>query len=153
MVASPTFACTTYRAYYSSDVNMQDIKLAKALNAHSPAVQDEKMTATLHGVDLLLGGHDHLYYVSKGVTSWEGYDVNEEVLGGEEDHGDVLVVKSGTDFRDLSEFTLELEDTPAGSVRTKLIKKMNGKYISLFRVCLSLTGPDTRKAPLHTAQQ
>jgi 5'-nucleotidase len=79
-------------------------------------------------VDLLLGGHDHLYYISKGVTSWEGYDINHEVLGGEEDHGDVLVVKSGTDFRDLSEFTLELEDTPAASVRRKLIKRISGKF-------------------------
>ena len=68
-----------------------------------------------------------MYYISKGVSSWDGYDVNHEVLGAEEDHGDVLVVKSGTDFRDLSEFTLELEDTPSGSVRRKLIKKIDGK--------------------------
>jgi 5'-nucleotidase len=73
-----------------------------------------------------LGGHDHLYYISKGVTSWEGYDVNSEVLGAEKDEGDILVVKSGTDFRDLSEFTLELEDTPEGSVRSKLIKGIKG---------------------------
>lgn len=73
-----------------------------------------------------MGGHDHLYYISKGVTTWEGYDVNEEVLGAEKDDGDVLIVKSGTDFRDLSEFTLELEDTPQGSVRKKLIKSIRG---------------------------
>ncbi|EKM55738.1 uncharacterized protein PHACADRAFT_95531 [Phanerochaete carnosa HHB-10118-sp] len=104
-----------------------DVKLAKDLNAHSPAVQDQNSTATKHGVDLIMGGHDHLYYISKGVTSWEGYDVNLEVLGAEEDHGDVLVVKSGTDFRDLSEFTLELQNTPEGSVRKKLIKSIQGK--------------------------
>ncbi len=60
------------------------------------------------------------------MTSWEGYDVNEKVLGAEADEGDVLIVKSGTDFRDLSEFTLELEDTPEGSVRKKLVKSIRG---------------------------
>ena len=48
------------------------------------------------------------------------------MLGAEADEGDVLIVKSGTDFRDLSEFTLELEDTPEGSVRRKLIKSIHG---------------------------
>ena len=100
--------------------------MAKALSAHSPAVHDSSETASKQGVDIILGGHDHFYYISKGVTSWDGYDVNQEVLGAEEDNGDVLIVKSGTDFRDLSEFTLELEDTPEGSVRKKLIKSIGG---------------------------
>lgn len=103
------------------------MRLAKSINAHSPAVQDKESTANKHGADIILGGHDHLYYISRGVTSWDGYDITQAVLGAEEDHGDVLIVKSGTDFRDLSEFTLELEDTPKGSVRTKLIKSIRGK--------------------------
>ncbi|KAF7800272.1 hypothetical protein EIP86_011519 [Pleurotus ostreatoroseus] len=103
-----------------------DIALAKALSAHSPAVQDANETASKHGIDIILGGHDHLYFISKGVTSWEGYDINEVVLGAEDDKGDVLIVKSGTDFRDLSEFALELEDTSEGSVRRKLIKRISG---------------------------
>ena len=102
--------------------------MAKALSAHSPAVQDANETASKHGIDIILGGHDHLYFISKGVTSWEGYDISEEVLGAEDDKGDVLIVKSGTDFRDLSEFTLELEDTPEGSVRRKLIKRICGEW-------------------------
>lgn len=53
--------------------------------------------------------------------------MNTEVLGAEEDDGDVLVVKSGTDFRDLSEIILELEDTPEGSIRKKLIRSIKGK--------------------------
>ena len=104
----------------------QDIALAKALSAHSPSVQDVSDTALKHGVDLILGGHDHLYFVTKGVSSWKGYDVSEEVLGAEDDKGDVLIIKSGTDFRDLSEFTLELEDTSEGSVRRKLVKAISG---------------------------
>lgn len=107
--------------------------MAKALSTHSPAVQDENATASKHGVDIILGGHDHLYYISKGVTSWTGYDTNEVVLGAEEDEGDVLIVKSGTDFRDLSEFTLELEDTPPGSVRRKLIKAIRGTSSLQYR--------------------
>lgn len=95
--------------------------------ALSPSAQLKTDIASSHGVDILLGGHDHLYYVSKGVTSWDGYDVNAKFLGAEHDEGDVLLIKSGTDFRDLSEFTLELEDTPAGSVRRKVIKSMVGK--------------------------
>ncbi|KZP23681.1 Metallo-dependent phosphatase [Athelia psychrophila] len=104
-----------------------DIALAKAVLALSPSAQAKTDITSSHGVDILLGGHDHLYYVSKGVTSWEGYDVTEEVLGAEKDQGDVLLVKSGTDFRDLSELTLELQDTPAGSVRRKVIKQIVGK--------------------------
>ncbi|KAK7693184.1 hypothetical protein QCA50_002750 [Cerrena zonata] len=105
-----------------------DITFAKSLFAHPPAVQESLSTASKHGVDIILGGHDHLYYISKGVTSWDGYDINEKVLGAEKDEGDVLIVKSGTDFRDLSEFILDLEDTPEGSVRKKLIKSVRGKH-------------------------
>ena len=50
------------------------------------------------------------------------------MLGAERDEGDVLIVKSGTDFRDLSEFTLTLEDTPPGSIRRKVIKEIRGAY-------------------------
>ena len=81
-----------------------------------------------HGVDLILGGHDHSYYVSKGVTQWTNYDVNEPVLGSETDLGDVLVIKSGTDFRDLSEVILDLEPTREGSVRRFIIKSITGKF-------------------------
>ena len=100
--------------------------LAKQLFAYSPSAQKNTPIYSLHGVDLILGGHDHLYYVSKGVDSWENYDLQQRVLGAEEDHGDILVIKSGTDFRDLSELTLEFESAPAGSVRKKVIKKITG---------------------------
>lgn len=80
-----------------------------------------------HGVDLILGGHDHLYYASKGVSAWDGYDVTQPCLGAEKDEGDVLVAKSGTDFRDLSEILLTLSDTPAGSARKKAIKAIKGE--------------------------
>ena len=106
----------------------QDIELAKALYASSPAAQKAHPTDNEHGVDLILGGHDHLYYIARGATAWEGYDLTHEVLGAERDEGDILIVKSGTDFRDLSEFTLTLEDTPPGSIRRKVIKEIRGAY-------------------------
>lgn len=105
-----------------------DIALAKAIGALSPTGQtDSPGWHMTHGVDLILGGHDHLYYVSHGVTSWEGYDTTHPVLGAEADRGDVLVIKSGTDFRDLSEFALELVDAPPGGVRRKAIAAIRGK--------------------------
>jgi 5'-nucleotidase len=38
------------------------------------------------------------------------------------------VIKSGTDFRDLSSANLELSDTPSGSVRRKVITSLTGKH-------------------------
>jgi len=78
-------------------------------------------------VDLILGGHDHLYFVGRGASSWDNFNVSEKVLGAELDKGDVLVVKSGTDFRDLSEIKIVLESTPKGSVRNKIVKSITGK--------------------------
>ncbi|KAF7338627.1 25S rRNA adenine-N(1) methyltransferase [Mycena venus] len=104
-----------------------DISLAKDLLALSPSAQAKNSVASSHGVDLILGGHDHLYYASKGMSAWEDYDITQDVLGAEADHGDVLVCKSGTDFRDLSEITLELETTTAGSIRKKVISRISGK--------------------------
>lgn len=38
------------------------------------------------------------------------------------------LIKSGTDFRDLSEASLTLQDTPEGSVRRKVITSLTGKH-------------------------
>ncbi|KAJ7270316.1 Metallo-dependent phosphatase [Mycena rebaudengoi] len=104
-----------------------DIQLAKALFALSPSAQAKTSIASEHGVDVLLGGHDHSYWISKGVTEWDGYDLQSPQSDAKDDQGDVLVVKSGTDFQDISEVILTLKDAPAGSVRTKLIQKIEGK--------------------------
>ncbi|KIJ07248.1 hypothetical protein PAXINDRAFT_19556 [Paxillus involutus ATCC 200175] len=34
-----------------------------------------------HGVDLLLGGPDHVYWVLEGIPSWDGYDDLREAYG------------------------------------------------------------------------
>ncbi|KIK91235.1 hypothetical protein PAXRUDRAFT_13891 [Paxillus rubicundulus Ve08.2h10] len=100
-----------------------DITLAKELFALSPSAPGYANIASKHGVDLLLGGHDHYYWASKGVTSWADYDVQQDIAGAASDEGDVLVVKSGSDFGDLSEIILKLKNTPSGSVRKKVIER------------------------------
>ena len=42
---------------------------------------DKEGVENTHGVDLIIGGHDHIYYIGKGAKSWEG-DV-----GGRDGHG------------------------------------------------------------------
>ena len=96
----------------------------------TPSSQSLSDIANEHGVDIILGGHDHLYFVGRGVDEWDNYNLSDRVLGAEEDEGDVLVVKSGTDFRDISEICLELKDTPERSIRKKLISRVIGKYLT-----------------------
>ncbi|KAJ9106431.1 hypothetical protein QFC21_001577 [Naganishia friedmannii] len=92
-----------------------DIELANQLGA-----VNGRDVANEHGVDLLIGGHDH---IGKGATSWEGFTREDNVRGAEADQG-VYLIKSGTDFRDLSEAMLELKEQPAGSVRRQVIKSL-----------------------------
>jgi len=108
----------------------QDVLLARELFALSPSAQSFTPIHNEHGVDLLLGGHDHLYYAGPGVTSWEGYDVSEPVLGTENDQGQVLVIKSGSDFRDLSSFDLVLKHTSDDAVRKVVISEIHGLFFS-----------------------
>ncbi|KAJ7445778.1 Metallo-dependent phosphatase-like protein [Mycena galericulata] len=141
-----------------------DVLLAKNLLALSPFAQEKQCISSSHGVDIVLGGHDHLYFASKGMSEWEGYDTSQEVLGAEADRGDVLVCKSGTDFRDLSEITLELEAAPPGSVRKQLIKRITGtrhstkpgsksseKLTEILKTVLSSVS-STLKAPVCNTQ-
>jgi len=109
-----------------------DIQLAKQLLALTPSSQSLSDIANEHGVDIILGGHDHLYFVGRGVDEWDNYSLSDRVLGAEEDEGDVLVVKSGTDFRDISEICLELKDTPERSIRKKLIGRVIGKHHQIY---------------------
>jgi 5'-nucleotidase len=102
--------------------------VAKELLALSSSSQKENPIALRHGVDLILGGHDHTYFVGRGVDSWDDLNISEteKTLGAELDNGDVLVIKSGCDFRDLSAINIVLDSTPRGSVRNKIIKSISG---------------------------
>lgn len=105
-----------------------------------------------HGVDLVLGGHDHFCksfvndassgasyadilaffalllapdYVGKGAASFEGEEFERNLPGVEKDEK-TFVVKSGTDFHDLSEIELVLTDKAEGKVRARRIQSLNG---------------------------
>ncbi|TFK22405.1 Metallo-dependent phosphatase [Coprinopsis marcescibilis] len=106
---------------------LRDITLARDLLALSPSAQATTDITSEHGVDLLLGGHDHIYWITKGVTEWDGYDVQTPLPDAADDRGDVLIVKSGTDFQDISEVVLTVRDTPPRSVRRKVITQITGK--------------------------
>ncbi|CAG8555464.1 8855_t:CDS:2, partial [Scutellospora calospora] len=59
-------------------------------------------------IDLILGGHDHFYYVGKGCNVIDGW-TREELEDAKDDDG-VRVVKSGTDFRELSIIDLDIDE-------------------------------------------
>lgn len=100
-----------------------DIDLALALNC----IKDPKDE---HGVDLILGGHDHTYYVGKGIETYQG-DEFESGPGTENDKDQdgfkTRIVKSGTDFRDLSQIELEVEKCEGNQIRRSRIKEMKGE--------------------------
>ena|ERR1700733_12401399 len=94
-----------------------------------------------------------MYYIGKGTDSYENYEHVSGEPGAEDDDGVrqasgptkvsstllslipfyfCRLVKSGTDFRDLSELILELEDTPPGSVRRKIIASLRGDYLTIL---------------------
>ncbi|KAK7460444.1 hypothetical protein VKT23_009166 [Stygiomarasmius scandens] len=104
-----------------------DVSIAKKLVALSPSAQKTHSIASTQGADIILGGHDHMYFASKGMTSWDNYDLSQVSGGGEEDDGSILLFKSGYDFRELSELQLELVETPKGSVRNVVISKVTGR--------------------------
>jgi 5'-nucleotidase len=106
----------------------KDIELARELFAFSPEHQKTTPIYMEDGVDLVLGGHDHVYWLSDGISEWEGFERDNVLSENKNDTGkDVLVIKSGSDFKDISDITLTLQDTPPGSVRKKVITKIKGK--------------------------
>ncbi|TXT08774.1 hypothetical protein VHUM_02902 [Vanrija humicola] len=80
-----------------------------------------------HGVDLIIGGHDHVYYIGKGAASWEGYVGNRGASGTQDDHGS-HIIKSGTDFRDLSSAVLGLSAPNPNAIRRRTIASLTGKH-------------------------
>ncbi|CEH16317.1 5' nucleotidase [Ceraceosorus bombacis] len=76
-----------------------------------------------HGVDIILGGHDHMYYIGKGATKFEGKEF--ERPGGSGADNDTFIIKSGTDFRDLSEAALTISAPREGKVRRRRITELS----------------------------
>ncbi|KAJ9478434.1 5'-nucleotidase [Pseudozyma hubeiensis] len=97
-----------------------DIDFANAVGAFSNPDPNS------HGVDLVLGGHDHIYYVGNGASDYSGDEFPRGEPGTEKDER-AMVVKSGTDFRDLSELRLELSDANDSAVRKRTILSLGVK--------------------------
>jgi len=99
-----------------------DIKIANCLGAMSNADPNQ------HGVDLILGGHDHVYYLGRGINNFKGADFDHDMIGSEDDKS-TLIVKSGTDFHDLSEVHISLsEPHPDTCVRRRTIECITGTF-------------------------
>ncbi|WFD29911.1 hypothetical protein MSPP1_000925 [Malassezia sp. CBS 17886] len=95
-----------------------DVVLANALGAVA------QPDPTRHGVDLVLGGHDHVYYVGRGVQTYEGSPFDRDMAGSADDQSTYLV-KSGADFHDLSEIAVQLSAPHAApAVRRRTIERM-----------------------------
>lgn len=96
-----------------------DLKLALATGCvrSSERPQDQEGDH----LDLILGGHDHFYYSGKGFDSFTGAEF--ELQPGSETDTNAMILKSGTDFKDMSEVWLEFgvpPDAPEGTPRTIL---------------------------------
>ena len=95
-----------------------DIKIARALGAvsHTDPAQ--------HGVDLILGGHDHVYYIGRGADTFSGDSFDQKISGSEDDNNS-YIIKSGTDFHDLSEVKLTLSEPHDNAVRRRTIERLD----------------------------
>ncbi|KAI9274933.1 Metallo-dependent phosphatase-like protein [Helicostylum pulchrum] len=106
---------------------------------HMRVPNDIKLARSCRGeVDLVLGGHDHFYFVSNAVQivgdAWSreknlddvGYDPEQHADDNDEgdDQYPVLVVKSGTDFREFSYLKLEIDNDTFGK---KYIKSLSAE--------------------------
>lgn len=83
--------CDVVVALTHSRVN-NDIALARDTGAVG---WKDGETARAHGLDLILGGHDHMYYVGRGAAAaWDGWDRPDEMPGTEADEDCMCVCLS-----------------------------------------------------------
>lgn len=81
-----------------------------------------------------------MYYIGKGASdNWTGFSGDHSAKGTEDDKACHLI-KSGTDFRDLTSATLTLSDSSSSSIRRKTISNLKGEH--LYVVPSSPTSPD-----------
>ncbi|KEP49238.1 5'-nucleotidase [Rhizoctonia solani 123E] len=112
--------------------HVEDLDLAVQVGAYpvdcDTLVQKNIKLEDMPGVDAIFGGHNHEYYLGKGVTlvhprGVDPPDVKKTDFDTNEKYNNLLVVKSGFDFNDLSEVIIHLEDRE-GTCRKKVIKSM-----------------------------
>ncbi|KAH7319536.1 Metallo-dependent phosphatase-like protein [Rhizoctonia solani] len=105
----------------------EDVELAKQVNCYTADTYNGLGKGKLEdtpGVDLILGGHDHVYFTGKGVELERTIGTPKETQDPLPADDGVLIIKSGTDFEELSECAIEVEDRHDGKVRKKVIKSV-----------------------------
>lgn len=113
----------------------EDVELGLKLCAYSS--ENKPNLANCKGIDAIFGGHDHTYFLGEGVQR-----LNPDAVSRAPEKGDdgLLIVKSGSDFYDLSEVRIEVEDAPEGLARKKIVKSLQ-----VIRHCIdALPGGDRR---------
>ncbi|KAJ1300513.1 hypothetical protein OPQ81_005326 [Rhizoctonia solani] len=99
----------------------EDVALGRELNAY-PSTKRPGLEH-MEGVDAIFGGHNHKYFLGRGVELQNEGDTLRPKNKEKDDDG-LLIVKSGYDFKDFSEVTLELEEKPDGKCRKYVIKSL-----------------------------
>ncbi|CAE6496176.1 unnamed protein product [Rhizoctonia solani] len=105
----------------------EDVALAKQVNCYTADGYSKLGKGKLEdtpGVDLILGGHDHVYFLGKGVELEHTVGIPKQIQDPLPADDGVLIIKSGTDFEELSECAIEVEDRNDGKVRKKVIKSV-----------------------------
>ncbi|KAG9121054.1 hypothetical protein FRC07_003156 [Ceratobasidium sp. 392] len=95
----------------------EDIKLAREVGAYPANCQAENIPV----IDIIFGGHNHNYYLGNGVKLvGESTDAQEVKPYRSCDNGDkdLLIIKSGTDFYDLSKVEITVDTIATGSSET-----------------------------------
>ncbi|KAF0488042.1 Metallo-dependent phosphatase [Gigaspora margarita] len=87
-------------------------------------------------IDLILGGHDHFFYIGKGcdvINGWTREAKGNDGWTGKEDVGDdgARLVKSGADFRELSIVELDIDENTNEGRTLKRIKNITGMFNGL----------------------
>ncbi|CAE6489656.1 unnamed protein product [Rhizoctonia solani] len=112
----------------------EDIDLGKHANCYTVGDFSSLGKGVLKdtpGIDLILGGHDHEYFLGKGVklietTFPQGKREPPKTQGALDNDDGLLLIKSGTDFQDLSEIEITVEEGNE-QVRRKVIKSVEVK--------------------------
>ncbi|KAF8666177.1 Metallo-dependent phosphatase [Rhizoctonia solani] len=121
----------------------EDIELAKQASVFAASSKRGDGLEHIPGIDIIFGGHDHHYWVSNGVPV-EG--LQPELSEKEKSESkDTLIVKSGTNFQDLSEVMIQVEERPNGTERKYVVTSVKGEY----SVSLSKGDSHTPKVKRH----
>ncbi|KDN36889.1 hypothetical protein RSAG8_10508, partial [Rhizoctonia solani AG-8 WAC10335] len=99
----------------------EDVTLGRYVNAYPSTHKDG--LEDMEGVDAILGGHIHEYFLGHGVQPENGSEIPGSNKPQEGDNG-LLIVKSNYDFKDLTELKFELVKQPEGKRRKYVVRSL-----------------------------